>query len=377
MESSMSKRTLSIIALAVMVVGLRAESALARTVVVEGDGGVTCNPGPQHFTTIQAAVNAVSISPGSTVLVCPGSYPEQVVIGQQMTLKGITNGTAGAAIITVPAGGLVPNVTTPAYGLVAAQVLVQNTANVRVDGMIVDGTGSTCPTLAGANRTIGIEFLNIGGPSWLIGSGFISNDVVRYQVDGCGLGEAINSENSFVTITNNEVHHYDRDGIVVTGGAGNVNGNNSQGGAFYGIALHGASKSLVYDNNMYGAEGMIFDAGTSGVLVYGNIMGPFTGTGISLNQVSGITVINNEVDASYAGYVLYQSSGNIVQFNTAFNMSSYGIVDEQSGGRNNISNNTVNEAAFGLVVYQSPGTTDVLAPNTLVNCTVTTTTNPF
>jgi pectin methylesterase-like acyl-CoA thioesterase len=40
-----------------------------------------------HFATIQAAVNAAS--PGSTVLVCPGTYAEQVVITQPLTLRGV------------------------------------------------------------------------------------------------------------------------------------------------------------------------------------------------------------------------------------------------------------------------------------------------
>ena len=85
---------------------------------------------------------------------------------------------------------------------------------------------------------------------------------------------------------------------------------------------------------------------------------------------------NNEINISFLGVSIFESSGNIVQGNTTFNMH-YGIFDELSGGLNVITNNTVNEAAFGIVVYESPGTTDILTPNNLVNCTVTTTTNPF
>ncbi len=368
-------RRLWVVCVATVLIGLSGQSVLANTVVVEGDGAATCQPGPKHFSTIQAAVNAVD--PGGTVLVCPGSYPEQVVISQGLLLKGIVSGTAGSAIIKVPAGGLVPNVTTPAYGLVAAQLVVKNATNVKVQSIIVDGLGSTCPTLLGASRTIGIELLGVGDPSWLVAAGFISNAVVRNIVDGCQLGEAIDSENSYVTVNSNSVHNYDLDGIVVTGGYSNVSGNNLEGGAYYGVALHGVSKSSVGDNFMYGGRGIILDAATSASTVTGNIMGPFDGTGIELDQVSGNTITSNEVDAAYYGLVLYQSSGNTVQGNTAFNTTAYGITDELSGGGNVITNNIVNEAAFGLVVYQSPGTTDILTPNTLENCAVTTTTNPF
>src|SRR5882762_7164364 len=57
----------------------------------------TCRSGIVTFSTIQSAVNA---SPaGATVLVCPGAYPEQVVINKALTLRGVQSGTLGAAVI--------------------------------------------------------------------------------------------------------------------------------------------------------------------------------------------------------------------------------------------------------------------------------------
>jgi len=311
----------------------------------------------------------------STVLVCPGSYPEQVVISQPLILRGVLNGTAGAAIITVPAGGLSLNAPSLAFGgMVAAQLLVQNTAGVRVDHLIVDGSGSTCP--AGANRTIGIEFYNVGDASWVNAAGFIANDVVRNEVDGCGLGAAIDSENSFITISNNEVHDFDREGIIQSGGSDLIAGNTIQGGGQYAIALLGGHNSRVDDNKMFSQNGILLDGGTSAVTVNANIMGPFLGTGILLNQVSTITITNNEIDTSYLGIVLNGSSGNTVQYNTLVHTAQFGIVDQHSGGGSLINYNTVNEAAVALLVAQSPGTTDVLVPNNFQNVTVTTSTIP-
>jgi hypothetical protein len=57
--------------------------------------------------TIQAAVNASS--QGDTVLVCPGTYPEQVTITKNLTLQGLVVGTAGQVVITPPAAGVVTN----------------------------------------------------------------------------------------------------------------------------------------------------------------------------------------------------------------------------------------------------------------------------
>jgi len=66
----------------------------------------TCEPGPQ-YPTIQAAVTAAT--PGSTVNICPGTYPEQVLITKNLHLVGVFSGTKHSAVVTSPAGGLVTN----------------------------------------------------------------------------------------------------------------------------------------------------------------------------------------------------------------------------------------------------------------------------
>ena len=95
-----------------------------------------------NFATIQLAVN--SVPAGSTIKVCPGTYPEQVVINKKLNLQGIPNssGSQDAAVILPPAGGVLVN-TTDQRGAVAAQVLVQNTAGpVLISDLTVDGKGN-------------------------------------------------------------------------------------------------------------------------------------------------------------------------------------------------------------------------------------------
>src|SRR5713226_8398350 len=99
MSSKMTSRVV-LVALAAFV-GLHGQTLLASSVAV---GPSTCQPGLVHFPTIQTAVNTVPF--GTTVFVCPGTYPEQVAITQPLTLKGVTDGTGNAAVITVPGGGL-------------------------------------------------------------------------------------------------------------------------------------------------------------------------------------------------------------------------------------------------------------------------------
>jgi nitrous oxidase accessory protein NosD len=94
------------------------------------------------FSTIQSAVSA---SPaGTTVLICPGTYPEQVVINKALTLRGVRSGTSNAAVVVAPPGGIVQNTTSLATGNpIAAQILVTETTNVSISNLTIDGVSAT------------------------------------------------------------------------------------------------------------------------------------------------------------------------------------------------------------------------------------------
>jgi hypothetical protein len=94
--------------------------------------------GLPRYKTISDAVN--SVPPYSTVEVCPNTYPEQVTIAQPLTLKGITSGNAGQAVIAVPPSGL--TVVSDGYGLFSVAHQVHVTAGqVNISDITVDGTG--------------------------------------------------------------------------------------------------------------------------------------------------------------------------------------------------------------------------------------------
>lgn len=75
-------------ALLALVLVLAAQPLAAATFYVG-----SCKAG--SFGTISAAVAAVPA--GSIVNVCPGTYPEQVVISQALTLKGMLSGNSSQA----------------------------------------------------------------------------------------------------------------------------------------------------------------------------------------------------------------------------------------------------------------------------------------
>src|SRR5271168_712990 len=152
-------------------------SAYAATVFVG-----TC--GTPNVSTIQAAVTAAS--PGSTVNVCPGTYPEQVIIDKRLTLQGVTSGTLNQAVVTAPAGGIVANTVSLATAYpIAAQIYVHDTARtVTISNLTVDGSGNNGLTACGVPNLVGIYYQDA--------TGSIRNVVTRNQTsvpaNGCAQG---------------------------------------------------------------------------------------------------------------------------------------------------------------------------------------------
>jgi hypothetical protein len=135
---------------------LAAAPLFAQTVAVG-----TCQPNKTSFPKIQQALNATP--PGATIDVCPGLYPEQILVYQAVTLKGIASGNQGAAIISVPNGGLLQNATSLATGAaIAAQILVQSATGVTITNITVDGANETSGTCRGLSVFARGIFLFLG-----------------------------------------------------------------------------------------------------------------------------------------------------------------------------------------------------------------------
>ena len=352
--------------------------ALAATVVV---GPGTCRPTLPHFATIQAAVNASAS--GGTVLVCPGNYPEQVVISTPLTLQGITNADSSAAVLVVPAGGLLANGMSSLFGPMQVQLLIQNTSGVVVSGLTIDGsgTGDFC-----SDTMAGVEIFDAGQNLHPI---TVSNLAVR---NGCGIG--ILSDTSAATIRSNAVHGTGGENIYTYAGVNKILSNILTGTmVVQGVDSFKTSGSMVSGNSLPGGvmllsiggvtvsqntlQSEIFLNESSNNVVTNNVaILPPGGRGIELFSTCIIicddsgtlnnTVTGNHISGGAVGIIWFVASGNIIRNNVLTNVKSGVVIEDAHGsGNNTVTNNTVNEADCGIEIVQLNQT--VFSPNRLFN----------
>ena len=356
--------------LLVLSFGLLSPAIYAVTKVAVGPS--TCQPSLVHFSTIGAAVASVPLN--STILVCPGTYPEQVVISQPLTLQGVTDGVGNAAIITVPAGGLVLNATSTLFGgQVTAQVAVENTVGVTINDITVDGTGDTC--VSGARAEVGILFTNVGAPSDGVTAGKVENSVVR-NVTACGTSEDILSDYSYRTITGNSLHGANDSCIIVGGGLTSITHNFAQQ-CYNGVLLDYTPSATIVSQNTFSNlnynGNSVFLYGGAGGQITKNNSGPSPGPlffGIGTDSYfGGVLVSGNTISGNAYGVALQFSYANVVQNNSIFG-ASLALYDVNSEGYNVLSHNLINEAAFGIF-DDNTVTHDTLVPNNMYNVVTT------
>src|SRR5271163_3440769 len=154
---------------------LSGQSASAAQLVV-GPNKTACPNAA--FSQIQAAINAAN--PGDYIRVCAGTYPEQLSITRPLEID------ADNGAILQP-GPIVQN-TTSLFDAspIAAAILVADTTDVSISGLIVDGINngiSQCgPDL------VGIMFRNASGA---VADSAIKNFTLSASLAGCQSGTGI------------------------------------------------------------------------------------------------------------------------------------------------------------------------------------------
>lgn len=366
----MSRTTVRIVTIAlVAVAGLLGQSLVASTKVVVGPN--TCMPAYPHYADIQTAVSSVPLN--TIVMVCPGTYAQQINITQPITLQGVTDGTGNAAVITVPAAGLVQNGTSNSFGPVAVQLLIHNTVGVTIKDLVVDGNGGNCP--AGSNRNVGIGVFDVGTPNDGTAAARIDSVVVRN--DTTCFGDGILGDTSYITITNSEIHDVNQTAIDAYSAKYSITNNSIQRASLYGIVLVAANGTLVSGNSISDGAyaGILTENASNGATITKNTLLNNVYVGIWSYFAYQQTITQNVVSNSWWPMTVTGGYQCVVQYNTLKNSFLDGLLDYSSFGGNNITKNTVNEALYGIFTDNSVSG-DVLVPNYLFNVVITVDPNP-
>jgi hypothetical protein len=360
-------RIVTLLSLLVLTLGSHATLA-ANTKYAVG----TCEPKLTSFSTIQAALNA---TPAPTVVeVCPGTYQEQVVITQGVTLEGVSNGTSDQAIIASPAAGLVQNTTSDFVGeLLAVQLWVNNASGpVTITNITVDAAG---------NRVSGNVF--IVGVFYQNSAGTVKEVTTRNQ-EGNGFGTGIwlegGSSNPSVTLDKCSIHDFDSDGIETETNASSseLTATLTDNNVISGIVFNDAVDVGISSGSTVTATGNVLSAinistnGTYNLLTtYGfdtgfGAAGSLSGNVITNTQIGisanadNVSITSNKLFNTKIGIAM-KSAVVTIKNNTVMNAGTG--IQFSCGADNNVISNTINDAGTGLSTVPA----SVTATNTFFN----------
>jgi hypothetical protein len=315
----------NLVPLLILAVFVSAHPTLASTYYVG-----SCKSG--SFSSISAAVGAVPA--GSTILVCPGIYAEQVEITKALTLKGISSGNSGQAIIAIPGSGLTTT-TSIFFGPSVAPQLWVTAGPVDISNITVDGTGASC----------------YGG--WLVGifyqtgsSGILNEVADRNQTPNfCGIGilaEDGSGTSESVTIENSSVHNTSGYGIVAIGSlVPTIKSNSVNAAGSEGILASGTSGEItlnvVANSQIYGIV-----AADGSVSVFSNTV---VNSPYGIATQGGVSVKSNKIfQSSTNGVYVYSGSATIENNDIAEG----GVGIEFSCNTATVTHNTINDVTTGL-----------------------------
>lgn len=181
--------------------------------------GATLPVGPcssTQYSTIGAAIAAAQ--PGDTVLVCPGLYPEQLVINKPLTLAGMSvNGSSRALIQPTLA---------PISGLsTEAVITVLNTNGVTIRNLAIDAShNSVAGCATGVPGLAAVHFSSASGilENSAIFGAQVANPASCAKALPFGNGidvqvDAAQTGSYQVWIGNNSIHDYTSTGVLANG----------------------------------------------------------------------------------------------------------------------------------------------------------------
>ena len=312
------------------------------------------------FSRIQDAVDAAS--PGASIRVCKGNYAEQVAIHKPLTIA------ADSGAVLMP-GRMQPNTTSLHDGSpFATAILVADTTDVSIEGLIVDGVNNGVPQCS--PRLFGIAFQNASGE---VSHVAIRNFKLGTGLGGCQSGTGIlvqsgGGGSSNVEIEKSSIHDFQKNGITANevGTRVSVQGNvvtgigpttgAAQNGIQIGFGAGGAISRNTVTNNVWSpctAVDACSDVATNilvtesdGVEVTDNDVG-ISQVWIFLHGNEGLVAQNKTFASSVFDGIRLEGDGNRVRHNQVFNGAQAGIF--LAGNNNVVEHNKITEAAVGIL----------------------------
>jgi hypothetical protein len=315
-----------------------------------------CRPGLPTFTTISAALGATPAP--NVVMVCPGTYNEQITIANGVTLEGVVTGDSDQAIIAPPAGGLTQTATDTFGDTLFFQLWVNNASGpVNISNLTIDGSGNG--VTSSGPFVVGIFYQNSPGT--------LNRVITRNQKgnsSGIGIDVEGGSTNPTVTIENSSIHDFDALGIQTSSGlSATIKGNEVTSnvcGSFgcQGITLISGTNMVM--GNLVSAAGKSLQ---SGIQIFSNVAGAATGntvmnSGVGINTgADGVSITFNKIlNVSSVG-IDVSTSAAAIQGNNITN-TSVGI-DFECNANPNVRSNTIMDATNGIAHVPS----SVVTPN--------------
>lgn len=334
--------------------------AVAATWVVDDDGfasAADCNAGDVAYTSIQDAVDGASS--GDTVIVCPGTYDEQVVIdSMDLTLQGSGNttvirpsaSTTLTDLYTYPAGTFWPGT------VMASIILVKDSDAVTIKNLKVDGVNVTTVP-AGAARVAGVLYGESGGT---VNNATVTTMVVDgYTTRSYGVDLSATGTSRTVEVKNSHITDWSRNGIQ------------AQGGSLY---------ANIHDNTLVGpGDTLNASAVPNGILFIHDVDGNASGNTISAVHTSvttsrsagilfydplapGIVIASNNIfDTDDGVNVAHNANDVVIVLNHLHNNLEVGIHLEDGATDTTITGNTITNNA--MVGIRFAGATDPTFPD--------------
>lgn len=323
-----------------------------RTISVAPSCPATCITASACFTSIQTAID--NANSGDTIIVCPGTYTEQILVPANK--DGLVIKSQGAVFIQAPS----TLVGEPGI------VTIRSSSCVTFQNFTVQG-----PTTFLNCSLPTVEFYGIvvdsGGTAIISGNTILNIRDSNVANSGCQRGRAITVEaGSSAIITNNIASNYQKTGVRIRGigACAQVISNTLTGTGFNatfaaannGIQVQqGASARVsgntvsnhIYFNPVSALSAGILLFATAGPICaqnnnsFANQIGialagdTITGVGVSNAQVTSNTSSNNTTQAGigpgFGIMVDALSTGNTINLNTALNNATMDVVDESKG----------------------------------------------